>query len=146
MSMSPFPFLILEKEKKGGREGRERNIDVREKHQSAASRTCPYWGLNPQPRYGPWQETTPTTIWDRGQCSNQLSHLSRLNPTHFNLGGCLRTEPTLSTKSRWHDLWKGNIMVTQMPKLAPSVKKRLRRLTCTAAWFRRSLCTTATIN
>ena len=32
---------------------RERNIDVREKHQSVACCTHPDWGLNLQPRYVP---------------------------------------------------------------------------------------------
>ena len=35
-----------------GRE-RERNIDVREKHQLGASHMCPDLGLNPKPRYVP---------------------------------------------------------------------------------------------
>ena len=32
---------------------RERNMDVREKHRSVASRTCPDQGWNPQPTYVP---------------------------------------------------------------------------------------------
>ena len=32
---------------------RERNMDVREKHRSVASRTCPDQGWNPQPMYVP---------------------------------------------------------------------------------------------
>ena len=41
--------------KEGGKEGRkrERNINMREKHQSAASHTHLDWELNLQPRYVP---------------------------------------------------------------------------------------------
>ena len=37
---------------------RDRNIDVREKHRSVTSSTCPNQGLNPQPS-GVW-DNTPT--------------------------------------------------------------------------------------
>ena len=45
-------MLIDFSEGKGGGE-RERNIDVREKHQWAAPRMCPIWGLNPKIRHVP---------------------------------------------------------------------------------------------
>ena len=47
-----FIYLILERGGGRKKEG-ERNIDVREKHQSVASHTCPDLGLNPQPRLVP---------------------------------------------------------------------------------------------
>ena len=43
--------------------GRERNIDVREKHQLVASYTCQDQGLNPQFGYVPWPGIEPATIW-----------------------------------------------------------------------------------
>ena len=47
-------LLILEREEGGEREKEgERNIDVREKHQSVASCMRPDQGSNPQPRYVP---------------------------------------------------------------------------------------------
>ena len=46
------------RERKGETE-RERNIDVREKHQLVASRTCTNQGLNLQPKYVPWLGTEP---------------------------------------------------------------------------------------
>ena len=55
--LNPHPkvsLLVLEREREMERErGREKNINVREKHQLAASHKCPNWGLNPQPRYVP---------------------------------------------------------------------------------------------
>ena len=50
-------FVDFVREKKGEREGK-RKMDVREKHQSVASRTCPDWGLNLQP-FGAW-DNAPT--------------------------------------------------------------------------------------
>ena len=58
--------LILE------REERNRNIDVREKHQLAASQTCPDRILNPQPRHVPWPGIELATFWFAGQ-----------HPTHW---------------------------------------------------------------
>ena len=75
-------FLLLLERK----EGREKNIDTREKHWSLASHTHPDPGLvpgprticiqirghrhwhqeqrsNPQPRYVPWPGIEPTTVW-----------------------------------------------------------------------------------
>lgn len=31
------------------------------------------------------------------------------NPTHCNFQGCVRTEPTLSTKTLWHGIWRSNL-------------------------------------
>ena len=47
-----FFNLFLER-REGREEERERNISVREKHQSVASRMCPHQRLNPQPRHVP---------------------------------------------------------------------------------------------
>ena len=46
-----YVFSFRDRRRKGERE--ERNIDVREKHQSAASQLCPKTGLNLQPRHIP---------------------------------------------------------------------------------------------
>ena len=45
---------------------RERNIDLREKHQLDACHTCPDWGSNTQSRYVPWLGIEPTNfgVWD----------------------------------------------------------------------------------
>ena len=45
-------YLFLERGE-GKEKERERNIDVKEKHQLVSSHTGPYWGLNPQPRHEP---------------------------------------------------------------------------------------------
>ena len=45
-------YLFIFREK-GREKERERNIDVREKHQSVASRLCTDQGLNPQAGYVP---------------------------------------------------------------------------------------------
>ena len=42
-------------------------IDVREKHQSVASRTGPKWGQNPQPRHVPGLGIEPLTFCFAGQ-------------------------------------------------------------------------------
>ena len=63
--------MILERERKG-EEGRERNIDVREKDQLVASCMLPDQGLsqdqgpNPQPRHVPWPGIKPAAfrLWD----------------------------------------------------------------------------------
>ena len=50
--------MILEREKKAGREGdreRERNIDGTQKHKSVALHTHPNRGSNPQP-FGVWDD------------------------------------------------------------------------------------------
>ena len=81
-------FSIVFRE--GGREGRDRNISVREKHQLFASCTCPYLRWNPQPRYVPWLE---------------------LNPQPFGYGMMLQpTEPHWPGLDQWvfkksHGLW-----------------------------------------
>ena len=46
-------LFILKIEEVGGERGKERNINVREKHQFVASCMHPDWGLNPKPRYVP---------------------------------------------------------------------------------------------
>ena len=58
--------------------GKERNIDVWEKHQSVPSHTCHHWGSKTQPKYMPWLGTKPATFWYMGWCSNQLSHPARI--------------------------------------------------------------------
>ena len=63
--------MILERGDERWRE-RERNIDVREKHQLAASHTSPNWGLNPQPR----------DVLLTGNCTyDLLGYRSTLQPT-----------------------------------------------------------------
>ena len=61
-----FVFLFYRK--------RDRNIDVREKHQSVASGMYLNQGLNPQPRHVPWLGIKPTALPSTGGCSNQQSH------------------------------------------------------------------------
>ena len=66
--------LSLEREEEreeGGREKKKRSSNVRDRHRSVASCTCPDQESNPQPRCVPW----PFGVW--GQCSNQLSHPAR---------------------------------------------------------------------
>ena len=67
-----FLLLILEKGKK-----RERNVHVREKHQSVASCTRPDWGLNPHPRHVPWLGIKPTTFWFVGRHPTNWATLAR---------------------------------------------------------------------
>ena len=62
---------------------KQRNIKVREKHQSVASRMCPDQELNLQPRYVCWPEIEPTTFWCVWWCSNQLSQLARAHHVYF---------------------------------------------------------------
>lgn len=47
-----LPINFPEKEGGRGKEG-ERNTDVKEKHQAAASHTQPNWGSNLRPEYVP---------------------------------------------------------------------------------------------
>ena len=70
-----FLNLFLEKGKVGRK--RERNIDVREKHQSVASYKCPHWGSNLQPRHVPWPGTEPATSYIAGQCPINWATLAR---------------------------------------------------------------------
>ena len=44
-------------------EGRKRNTDGREKHQSIATLMHPDWGWNLQPGHVPWWGIKPTTFW-----------------------------------------------------------------------------------
>ena len=46
-------FIYFLERGEGREKETERNIVVREKHQSVASRTCPNQGLDPQPRHVP---------------------------------------------------------------------------------------------
>ena len=59
--------------------GRERNINMREKHQLVVSHTLSYHGSNQQPRYVPWLRIEPPTFWCMGWYSNQLNHNSQGN-------------------------------------------------------------------
>ena len=54
--------------------GRERNIDVREKHQLVASCTWPNRGPDLQPRHVSWLGIKSATFQFMGWRSNQLSH------------------------------------------------------------------------
>ena len=78
-------YWIFFREEGGGRE-KERNIDVRAKHWSPPSCTCPDQGPHPQPRYVLCNLPTikPATFWCMRQCSNQLSHLAREALLNFN--------------------------------------------------------------
>ena len=69
-----FYFLFRVKEE-GRKKGRERNINVREKNQSVASRTCPNQGRNRNPSMCPDQESNwrPLALWNDAQ----LSHTSQ---------------------------------------------------------------------
>ena len=59
----------------------ERDINVREKHGSAASCLC-QWS-NWQPRHMPWLGIEPTTFWYMGQCHSQLTHLAKKRSFFF---------------------------------------------------------------
>ena len=59
-----------------GRE-RERNINVREKHQSVASCNGPNWGQTLHPRHLPSVGIEPVTFWFVGWYSDILSHTSQ---------------------------------------------------------------------
>ena len=48
-----YLFIYLSERGEGREKERERNIDVREKHQLGASHTCSNWGQNPQSRHVP---------------------------------------------------------------------------------------------
>ena len=69
--------MFIDFREEGGERVRERDIDVREKHQMVASCMCPDQGSNPQPRYVSRPGLEPTTFWCMGQHSNKLSHLAR---------------------------------------------------------------------
>ena len=62
-----FFILFLQRGEKMEKK-RERNIAVRQKHQSIAFQTCPNQGPNPQPRYVPWPEIEPMTFCSAGWC------------------------------------------------------------------------------
>ena len=53
------PFF---REGEGREKERERNINMRGKHQLAASCTCPDWGRDPQPRHVPFLGIEPVTF------------------------------------------------------------------------------------
>ena len=57
-------FFFFSREKGGGREGEKEQ----EKHLLAASRMCPDWGLNPQPRHLPWPGIELATFHFVGWC------------------------------------------------------------------------------
>ena len=69
--LKDFIYLFLDR-REGGQKQRERNMDVREKHQSVASCTCPDLGLGWQP----WQEPCLGATWVTlcGMMPNLLSH------------------------------------------------------------------------
>ena len=56
-------YLFLEKE-----EGRERNMEMREKHRPVASGMCPDQGPNPQSRHVPWLGIKLVTFHFVGWC------------------------------------------------------------------------------
>lgn len=69
------PRICFERERAAGREG-EKNIDVREKHQSVAFHTYPNWGSNPQCSYVPWPGIKLSTFQCSGQHSVRAVHFS----------------------------------------------------------------------
>ena len=72
----------------GGWGERLRDWEVEiEKHQLAASYTCPDWGSNPQPRYVPWLGIKPAAFWCLGLCSNHLSPGQGTNACAFRVIG-----------------------------------------------------------
>ena len=76
-----FYFFIF---RKGRKKEKERNIDMREKHQLVASRTCPNWGPNQQPRHMPYKKSNQGHfIW--GMVPNPLSYNGQ-GAFHFLLG------------------------------------------------------------
>ena len=70
-------FIYLFSERREGREkDKERNIDVREKHQSIASPMYPNQGPNPQPMPVPDQNRT-CDLSLRRMTPNHLSHTNQ---------------------------------------------------------------------
>ena len=63
-----FLLLIPEGEEggRGERKESEKNIDVRGKHRSVASYTCPNWGLNLHPGHVPCLGIEPVAVWFAG--------------------------------------------------------------------------------
>ena len=51
--LNPHPNMFIDFRERGRDREMERNIDVREKHQSLASCMCSDWGPNPQPKHVP---------------------------------------------------------------------------------------------
>ena len=62
-AIAKIVFFSLERE-----EERERNIGVREKHQSVFSHMCPIQGPNLQPRHVPWPGIKPVIFHFAGCC------------------------------------------------------------------------------
>ena len=69
--------MLIDSRERGREEERERNIDVREKYRSLASRIHPRWGPSPQPRHVSWLGIEPVTFQFTGWHCNQLSHTSQ---------------------------------------------------------------------
>ena len=112
----PHPRTCLETG--DGRERyRDRNIDVREKHQPAAASTCPKQGPNPQPRHVPRPGIKLVTFRCRRQCSDQLSHIIQGNQCPFSQGQRTLSSlmPCENTMARW---WSTNQRVGSMTSLA----------------------------
>ena len=82
-------LLILERGEGRERE-RERDINVREKHGSVASCTCPNWGLNLQPWHLSWLgiEAMTFSLWDNAaRVENEF--LTSFTLIHWNLNSHL---------------------------------------------------------
>ena len=81
MKGSRFLFIylniVVSREKEGREKEKERNIDVREKHQSVASHIHSNRGPNLQPRRVPWLGTEPATLWSTEQCPTHWATLVR---------------------------------------------------------------------
>ena len=78
---SPKDMFLWILEREEGRErGKERNIDVREKHQSVASHMLPKQESNQHPTHAPCSRNELANFWCTGRRSSQLSHPPGLAP------------------------------------------------------------------
>ena len=71
-----FIYLFFERGERREK-NRERNIDMREKHQWVASCMSLDWGPTPQSRHVPWQGIKLATLCFRGQCPTNWATLVR---------------------------------------------------------------------
>ena len=71
-------LLIYEREEGGGETDRQTETSMWETniYWLPPIHTHHDWGLNPQPRYGPWLGITPTIFCTKGWCFKQLHHLA----------------------------------------------------------------------
>ena len=84
----------------GREKGRERNINVEEKHQSVASCNTPNRGPGPQPRHVPWLGLKPATLQFVGRCPIHWATAVRALTVIFN------TKKFKETYSICQKLWR----------------------------------------